>query len=402
MSNKNLILKNCKRFLNLQTHEPIQSNINNSSLTSSFLLKRDNFNNNNNNNIISDLYNKDVGHESILLDPSKSDQKLLNPFDLSKNYSQNLSSHTSTLNPEVNFPHLKMNIPKDLSTHLQSIVSQFDNLSTCFGYGSGVFPQATKTQTKNQIDLLMSVENPIEWHKQNIKKHPQHYSTMKYFINIPSVFEKIQGFGAGVYFNPFTQIHGSEVKYGVMGNNTLIKDLSSWDTFYIAGRLQKPVMNLTPYYQRDEYNCFDLEVGYWLQRNLIAAVVLAKNRSVSKYGTKFTDFQFFTELCTLSYLGDIRFKLGGENPAKCANIVNKNLDNFKLLYGNILNEVMLMEDSIAEKYLPSGFTLENYEKQLEKIIAEKSLEQAVKGVFTAGIWKSCKYAWAKKMKALKK
>lgn len=384
------LLKSSRRFINLQPQSCVKTTSESFPSSAKLLLARDRLS-----SCTSD------GNKCLNpADASSGRDKLINPFDLSIN-TASLSSYTEIHNPLDHFSNLKMTIPTDLSTHLQSIVSSFDNLSSCFGYGSGVFPQASNSNHQNQIDLLMSVENPLEWHKQNIKKFPQHYSTLKYFINIPSIFEKIQGLGAGIYFNPFTQINGSEVKYGLMSNKTLLSDLRSWNTFYTAGRLQKPVVNLKTEASNVDYSSFDLELGYWLERNLIAAAVIAKKRSVVKYGTQFTDFQFFTELCTLSYLGDIRFKLGGENPSKCANIVSKNLSNFKLLYGDILNEVMLMEDSEAEKYLPLGFSLQNYEPKLEKIIAEKSLEQAVKGVFTAGIWKSCKYAWAKKMKALK-
>lgn len=379
-----------RRFINLQTHDYSKAKTEGFPSSTKLLLASDKL------SYCSIDGSKCLNSSHI----NAAKEKIINPFDLTLN-ADSLASYSETLNPLDHFSNLKMEIPADLSTHLQSIVSRFDNLSSCFGYGSGVFPQASNTNHPNQIDLLMSVETPLEWHKQNIKKFPQHYSTMKYFINIPSIFEKIQGLGAGIYFNPFTQINGSEVKYGVMSNKTLLSDLKSWNTFYTAGRLQKPVVNFKTESNNVDYSYFDLELSYWLERNLIAAAVVAKKRSVSKYGTQFTHFQFFTELCTLSYLGDIRFKLGGENPSKCANIVSKNLDNFKLLYGDILNEVMLMEDSVAEKYLPFGFSLENYDSKLEKIIAEKSLEQAVKGVFTAGIWKSCKYAWAKKMKALK-
>lgn len=328
---------------------------------------------------------------SSVLDP----RKLIDPYDLSLDTTAALSNTDSTMVLD-NFNNIT--IPKDLKTHLKSIVKEFVPHKNCFGYGSGVFPQqGNQDFSKNQIDMLLSVENPLEWHKLNIKKNPDHYSSLKYTIDIPKIFEKIQGMGAGIYFNPFVKINGSEVKYGILSHKTLLNDLKNWNTFYLAGRLQKPTVNLSNKGLSD-----DLELGYWLQRNLISAAILSKKRCLNKYGSSFTDLQFFTELCTLSYLGDIRFKLGGENPDKAKNIVLKNLKNFKLLYDDILNEVMLWDDKKMGLYLPNGYSLDNYESKLEKCIGKSSYTQAVKGVFTAGVVKSCKYAWAKKVKAMKK
>lgn len=326
-----------------------------------------------------------------VLDP----KNIIDPYDLSLDIAKAAGDPESKLLLE-NFN--KITIPKDLKSHLKAIVKEFVPHKNCFGYGSGVFPQqGNQDYSKNQIDMLLSVENPLEWHKLNIKKNPDHYSSLKYTINIPKIFEKIQGLGAGIYFNPFVKINGSEVKYGILSHQTLIGDLKNWNTFYLAGRLQKPTVNLSSKGLAD-----DLELGYWLQRNLISAALLSKKRCLNKYGSSFTDLQFFTELCTLSYLGDIRFKLGGENPNKSKNIVLKNMNNFKLLYDDILNEIMLWDEEKMSRYLPNGYTLDNYHIKLEKCIAKSSSSQAVKGVFTAGIVKSCKYAWAKKIKAMKK
>ena len=38
--------------------------------------------------------------------------------------------------------------------------------------------------------------------------------------------------------------HMQDVKYGVVGLSTLLRDLSSWDSLLLAGRLHKPVLHV--------------------------------------------------------------------------------------------------------------------------------------------------------------
>lgn len=199
---------------------------------------------------------------------------------------------------------------------------------------------------------------------------------------------KFQQIGAGVYFNPFANINGHDVKYGVVSMETLLKDIATWNTFYLAGRLQKPVKILKN----------DLRVQYWNQLNLKAAATLAKHYTLEKNNNKFDEFQFYKEITALSYAGDIRYKLGGENPDKVNNIVTKNFERFQEYYKPIYKEVVL-NDSF---YLPKGFTLKNTQRLLLSRISKSSALQTIKGVFTAGITKSIKYAWAKKLKSMRR
>ncbi|CAI4063299.1 hypothetical protein SUVZ_07G2850 [Saccharomyces uvarum] len=280
-------------------------------------------------------------------------------------------------------------IDKELQKELHGVMASFK--APCrfaFGYGSGVFEQAgySKTDSKPQIDIILGVTHPSHFHSINMRQNPNHYSSLKYFGS--EFVSKFQQIGAGVYFNPFANINGHDVKYGVVSMETLLKDVATWNTFYIAGRLQKPVKILKN----------DLRVQYWNQLNLKAAATLAKHYTLEKNDNKFDEFQFYKEITALSYAGDIRYKLGGENPDKVNNIVTKNFERFQMYYKPIYKEVVL-NDSF---YLPKGFTLKNTQRLLLSRISKSSALQTIKGVFTAGVTKSVKYAWAKKMKSMKR
>ncbi|AET37347.1 putative phosphatidate cytidylyltransferase Ecym_1090 [Eremothecium cymbalariae DBVPG len=278
-------------------------------------------------------------------------------------------------------------IDRRLEAELRHIMSYFRSpIKYAFGYGSGVFEQSGYLQEseKPQIDLIFGVSHPEHFHSLNMRQNPHHYSTMRYFGS--DFVSKLQDVGAGVYFNPFVNIYGHDVKYGVISMENLLKDLATWDTFYLAGRLQKPVKVLKN----------DLRVQFWNQLNLKAAATLAKSRIMAKSPSKFSEFEFYKEITALSYLGDVRYKLGGENPKKIHNIVEKNFDNFRSYYKPIYKDVVLNDLS----YLPKGYTPDNALSALEQKIYVSSSVQAIKGIFTAGLTKSIKYAWAKKMKAL--
>ncbi|EDO19095.1 hypothetical protein Kpol_2000p62 [Vanderwaltozyma polyspora DSM 70294] len=279
-------------------------------------------------------------------------------------------------------------VEKELQAELDGIVNSFKApVKYAFGYGSGVFQQSgySKENDKPQIDMIFGVSHPSHFHSLNLRQNPHHYSTLRYFGT--KFISKFQEVGAGLYFNPYADINGHEVKYGVISMENLLKDLATWDSFYVAGRMQKPVKILKN----------DLRVQYWNQLNLKAAATIAKHAVLKKNAGKFDEMSFYKEIAGLSYLGDIRYVLGGENPNKVNNIVQKNLSNFKLYYEPIYKDVVVNNST----YLPKGYAVDTAHNILHRRISSSSVLQTAKGVLTAGVTKSIKYAWAKKLKSFK-
>lgn len=174
------------------------------------------------------------------------------------------------------------------------------------------------------IDFIFGVSYTQHWHSLNLQQHRDHYSAIGSLGS--SLVSRVQDqYGAGVYFNPYVTVNGVLIKYGVVNLDTLCRDLSEWDTLYLAGRLHKPVKIL-----RD-----DPRVRLANQINLISAVRTA----LLLLPPNFTEQELYGTIAGLSYLGDPRMALPAENPDKVANIVKYQLPNFRRLYAPLIENL---------------------------------------------------------------
>nr|KAJ3415777.1 Mitochondrial translocator assembly and maintenance protein 41 [Polyrhizophydium stewartii] len=172
------------------------------------------------------------------------------------------------------------------------------------------------------IDLILGVTHPEHWHSLNIRQNRQHYSSL---ANLGSgSISSIQDLGAGLYYNPDVVIEGARVKYGVISMERLLQDLNRWDSLYVAGRMQKPVLVL-----RD-----DARVRLATHSNLTNAV----RTSLLMLPQQFSEEDLFLKIAGLSYQGDFRMRFG-ENPYKVFNIVYAQMDDFRKLYRPIIEEM---------------------------------------------------------------
>lgn len=212
------------------------------------------------------------------------------------------------------------------------------------GYGSGVFEQTGyKKSKKPQIDMIHMVDNPAEFHEQNLKQFSGHYSGIRMFG--PAIILKIQEYGAGVYFNPYITMNTESkknniIKYGIISVEKSLIDLSEWSSLYIAGRLQKPVK-----YLKDADPAIKFINQYNLKNAMSVGLFLIKP-------SEFTEIQLYETIAKISYMGDPRMLIGGENPNKARNIVGKQFENFQKLYNPLLN--FFIENNILVELQPEG------------------------------------------------
>lgn len=239
---------------------------------------------------------------------------------------------------------------EDFKEALRQILWQFKApIRYAFAYGSGVFgqksskggsdglsphpnpPKAVEEWQKGGakiIDFIFGVTHTQHWHSLNLMQHPTHYSGVRYLPYNSACISRIQdSWGAGVYFNPYITVNGTMIKYGVVNLDTLSKDLSEWNTLYLAGRLQKPVKIL-----RD-----DPRIRLANQVNLISALRTA----LLMLPEKFTERQLYERIAGLSYMGDPRMNpyFASENPNKVSNIVGAQLPGFRQLYVPLINNL---------------------------------------------------------------
>jgi translocator assembly and maintenance protein 41 len=259
-------------------------------------------------------------------------------------YNPNLKIESFKDLPHANFG-VNQHIPFDqeFKEVLKAIPWQFRApIRYAFAYGSGVFPQTKSTGkvptpeeiravhpkappavqraqdgTPKMIDFIFGVSHTQHWHSLNMKQHRDHYSSLA-SLGSGAVSYVQDKMGAGVYFNPYVVVNGILIKYGVVQLSTLEKDLTQWDTLYLAGRLHKPVKIL-----RD-----DPKIRLANQMNLLSALRTA----LLLLPPNFTEEELYATIAGISYLGDPRMALPTENPRKVMNIVGNNMANFRRLY----------------------------------------------------------------------
>ncbi|KAJ5798752.1 Phosphatidate cytidylyltransferase [Penicillium pulvis] len=235
-----------------------------------------------------------------------------------------------------------MIINQEFKEALRQILWQFRApIRYAFAYGSGVFaqngsavsstpthPSAPAAIQKMQqgpgkmIDFIFGVSYSQHWHALNLNQHRDHYSGLG-SLGSYAVSQVQDRFGAGVYFNTHVTVSGTLIKYGVVNLDTLCQDLTRWDTLYLAGRLQKPVKIL-----RDHP-----KVRLANQMNLLSALRVA----LLLLPERFSEFELYSTIAGISYMGDLRMVLSAEDPGKVRNIVSGQMAHFRRLYAPLIN-----------------------------------------------------------------
>jgi translocator assembly and maintenance protein 41 len=126
-----------------------------------------------------------------------------------------------------------------------------------------------------------------------------------------------------------------EVKYGIIQSSSLIRDLSTWETLYISGRLQKPHLPLLP---------LSPETSTGLESALANNLKQALSLALILLPGKFTELQLWEKIAGISYAGDPRMSVpGAENPEKVRNIVRGEgaLEGFRAMYGSLLEGMVV-------------------------------------------------------------
>jgi translocator assembly and maintenance protein 41 len=335
------------------------------------------------------------------------------------------------------------------AAQLRDLIRILPRYRCAFAYGSGVYQQkfpangssfrvpATETP---MIDFIVVTDNSEHWHQQNLQRNYSHYSGLKW--GGPQLISRVQeNFGAHCYFNTLIPIDSNCVlKYGVISTEHLVNDLLDWNNLYVAGRLHKPVTMITDSASND--NGTDDLIEHSMRLNRRSAL----HASLLLLNDTFTLEQLLLVLVGLSYEGDPRMVVG-EDRNKQAKIVQGQLTLLEQLYRPHLDELCASgivccptsdQRSFVQEHSPSCvlhhlnllpkhvqtclyiqfnrsgklFDIddvllslahshqcdEQVRAALRSIVLRSSFTQSIKGLFTAGLTRSTRYAFQKLVK----
>ena len=206
----------------------------------------------------------------------------------------------------------------------EKLLFDFPKVSMAFAYGSAVFTQNDNaSKNKNMLDVVFVVDDALTWHTLNMDLNRSHYSAVARGFG-PKIITSLQdGYGASIYFNTLVPWNGRIIKYGVISKACLIDDLVNWRSLYTSGRLHKPVkfLGICP---PSIYSALNINLNHALRVSLLSLP------------DQFFDEELFLHITNLSYAGDFRMIIG-EHKNKVSNIVTPNITHFRKLYYPLLH-----------------------------------------------------------------
>ena len=120
-----------------------------------------------------------------------------------------------------------------LNPKLQKLIrSNFPKAQLCFAYGSKVLYQLENLpDASTMTDLIFVVHDTKQWHRENFSKNKHHYSRFMRMIG-PTGIAAFQNTKPYCFFNPFVEVDGVLLKYGVIAESHVLKGwLSLFFTF---------------------------------------------------------------------------------------------------------------------------------------------------------------------------
>jgi translocator assembly and maintenance protein 41 len=181
----------------------------------------------------------------------------------------------------------------------------------------------------SQIDIIIAVNNTREWHKSNYALNKSDYCKKGYFF----LQTKSSDYLTKINYISYLKDHNNTFKIGVISKSNMEDDLINWRHGLIAGRFQKPIELI-----KSDSN---LENAIKINRlNALRSALILLSQ------TECQEIDLYKTICSLSYKGDIRVRLGFENPHKIDNIVNGSFDEFRSIYSSLNDGFYQLNDNL--------------------------------------------------------
>eukprot|EP01071_Lankesteria_metandrocarpae_P009825 Lankesteria_metandrocarpae@DN5252_c0_g2_i1.p1 len=193
-------------------------------------------------------------------------------------------------------------------------------LSVVVGYGSFFIPQLTKTtlygkpttwlhrSKEDMADFLVVIPGGSKgevrkWHARNMKDNPKHYSLLARFAG-PALTSRLligsTSHGTPIHFGSMVRMGRVLSKYAIVSEDHIRRDLRTWSSFFVPGRLHKPIRQFIP--PKGSSNAWREEWLALVKANRINALRCA----LLMLPKSFTFKDLATIICSLSYIGDVR------------------------------------------------------------------------------------------------
>ncbi|VBB32704.1 unnamed protein product [Acanthocheilonema viteae] len=118
-----------------------------------------------------------------------------------------------------------------------------DTVEYACAYGSGAVLQESNGTFGEMIDFIIATRDSSQFHKQNLEMNPMHYSSLR-FLGYQKIAQLQRNYAARVYCNTRVLYQDQLIKYSVIDTDDLLLDLIEWRWMYLAGRLQKHVVDV--------------------------------------------------------------------------------------------------------------------------------------------------------------
>uniref|UniRef100_A0AAF5Q0U5 Phosphatidate cytidylyltransferase, mitochondrial n=1 Tax=Wuchereria bancrofti TaxID=6293 RepID=A0AAF5Q0U5_WUCBA len=204
--------------------------------------------------------------------------------------------------------------------HLLDILP-LDTVEYACAYGSGAVPQENDGTLGEMVDFIIATRDSKQFHKQNLRMNPTHYSLLR-FLGYQKIAQVQRNYAARVYCNTRVSYQGYLIKYSVIDTDDLLLDLIEWRWMYLAGRLQKHVVDVISPSPR---------ITLAMEKNRSSALQAA----LLLLPDKFSLSQFYNELISLSYRGDFRMSFG-EDKNKIGRIADGSRAQLNQIYVPLL------------------------------------------------------------------
>lgn len=274
-------------------------------------------------------------------------------------------------------------------------------MAMAIGYGSGVMYQTGYDYGASMplLDMIFVVDDAEGWHRQNYDANRGHYRGMAAVIGPDLVSKLTRGFFPVAFFPHVDIVSGIQGKYGVVESQSFVEDLTDWRWMTLAGRLQKPIKKVS--FSKNQTDKVEDAMKLNLQQALSLARVM-ESRSKSLDGSELDDIDLVLKrIVGLSYMGDLRTKVGAESENKQDKILDGNKEKLIQLYKPLIIQAKEHPQYLRlPEFIDISDSKEIISKKISTINSRSSVKMALNQFMLDSPSRNFKYIWAKLRKGI--